>query len=102
MILTERKQPLDEQQIDVQAPIDVPSANTRSRRPVLVVPDKRTFQAAVSEHPISMFMPEPKYFQEFLKQPPETRKLWLKATGSELENLISNDTFQLEQSQPSD
>eukprot|EP00957_Ditylum_brightwellii_P059547 4521550-Ditylum_brightwellii.AAC.1 len=30
----------EEQQTDVQASIDVPSANTRSRRPVLVVPEK--------------------------------------------------------------
>eukprot|EP00957_Ditylum_brightwellii_P196804 14993558-Ditylum_brightwellii.AAC.1 len=30
----------EEQQTDVQALIDVSSANTRSRRPVLVVPDK--------------------------------------------------------------
>eukprot|EP00957_Ditylum_brightwellii_P030873 2339447-Ditylum_brightwellii.AAC.1 len=96
MILTERKQSLvlqltstnllsggDEQQTDVQALTDVPSANTRSRRPILVVPDKvpqsdmemaaqtyeefsdlftseqvgpeKAFQAAVSEHPIYMF-----------------------------------------------
>eukprot|EP00957_Ditylum_brightwellii_P157263 11968714-Ditylum_brightwellii.AAC.1 len=47
-------------------------------------------------------MPEPKSFQAILKHPPEIRKLWFKATGSELENLISNDTFQLEQPQSSD
>eukprot|EP00957_Ditylum_brightwellii_P174851 13313016-Ditylum_brightwellii.AAC.1 len=111
----------EEQQTDIQAPIDVPSANTMSRRLVLAVPDKvsnsdmklvdqtyeeffdlfpfeqfgpeRAFQAAVSEHPISMFMPEPKSFQEILKQPQEIRKLWLKATESELDNLISNEIF---------
>eukprot|EP00957_Ditylum_brightwellii_P157777 12008785-Ditylum_brightwellii.AAC.1 len=49
-----------------------------------------------------MFIPEPKYFQAILKQPPAIRKLWLKATGSGLENLISNDTFQLEQAQSKD
>eukprot|EP00957_Ditylum_brightwellii_P142507 10857240-Ditylum_brightwellii.AAC.1 len=43
---------------------------------------ERTFQAAMSEHPISMFMPEPKSFQAILKQPPEIRRLWLKATES--------------------
>eukprot|EP00957_Ditylum_brightwellii_P100153 7632475-Ditylum_brightwellii.AAC.1 len=47
-------------------------------------------------------MPEPKSFQAILKLPPEIRKLWLKATGSELDNLISNETFPLEQPQPND
>eukprot|EP00957_Ditylum_brightwellii_P052514 3982201-Ditylum_brightwellii.AAC.1 len=61
---------------------------------------EKAFQAAASEHPISMFMPEPKSFQAIIKQPPEIRKLWLKATGSELENLISNEMFQIEQPQP--
>eukprot|EP00957_Ditylum_brightwellii_P137402 10475795-Ditylum_brightwellii.AAC.2 len=58
---------------------------------------ERSFKAAVSEHPISMFMSEPKSFQAILEQPPEIRRLWLKAAGSELDNLISNETFQLEQ-----
>eukprot|EP00957_Ditylum_brightwellii_P009702 731454-Ditylum_brightwellii.AAC.1 len=47
-------------------------------------------------------MPEPKSFQANVKQPPEIGKLWLKATGSELDKLISNETFQLEQLQSSD
>eukprot|EP00957_Ditylum_brightwellii_P185805 14146464-Ditylum_brightwellii.AAC.1 len=44
-------------------------------------------------------MPEPKSFQAILKQPPEIRKLWLKAAESELDNLISNEHFKLEQPQ---
>eukprot|EP00957_Ditylum_brightwellii_P084560 6430268-Ditylum_brightwellii.AAC.1 len=63
---------------------------------------ERAFQAAVSEHTISMFMPEPKSFQKILKQSPEIRKLWLKATESELDNLISNETFKLEQPHSND
>eukprot|EP00957_Ditylum_brightwellii_P196505 14972401-Ditylum_brightwellii.AAC.1 len=49
-----------------------------------------------------MFLPKPKSFQAIIKQPSEIRKLWLKATGSEHENLLNNDTFQLEQPQPND
>eukprot|EP00957_Ditylum_brightwellii_P016913 1275624-Ditylum_brightwellii.AAC.1 len=49
-----------------------------------------------------MFLPEPKSFQAILKHPPEIRKLPLNATGSESENLISNDIFQLEQPQSDD
>eukprot|EP00957_Ditylum_brightwellii_P007282 553783-Ditylum_brightwellii.AAC.1 len=120
----------EEQQTDVQAPIDVPSQITMSRKHVLVVPNKvpknymemasqayeefsdlftsgqfgpeRPFQAAVAEHPISMLMSEPKSFQTILKQPPERRKLWFKTTESELDNLISNETFKLEQPQSHD
>eukprot|EP00957_Ditylum_brightwellii_P189077 14393157-Ditylum_brightwellii.AAC.1 len=63
---------------------------------------ERAFQAAVAEHPIFMFMPKPKSFQAILKQSPEIRRLWIKATESELDNLISNETFKLEQPQSHD
>eukprot|EP00957_Ditylum_brightwellii_P016281 1224783-Ditylum_brightwellii.AAC.1 len=73
-------------QIDVEASIDVQRARTRGKRPILNIPNKvqnsdielenqvykdfsdlftsdqfgpeRTFQAASSEHSISMFLPE--------------------------------------------
>eukprot|EP00957_Ditylum_brightwellii_P175117 13332773-Ditylum_brightwellii.AAC.1 len=73
-------------QTDIQAPIDAPSARKRSKD-LFWMYLTRAFQAALSEHPISMFLSAPKSFQAILKQPPEMRKLWLKATDSELENI---------------
>jgi len=57
---------------------------------VAVIKDNETIN-----QPIDIFLPEPTSLKAILRLPKEIQVLWIKAIEDEIQNLIANDTFDL-------